>query len=311
MAVTTPGLSAGRGSPVARRRTPLGRRLVPFGYLSPTLVLMLVLMAIPIVMVIGYSVMDNVITNQNPEMVGLANYLEILRDDAFWKAARNTFVFTAISVVAHIVLGMTFAMLLNTELLGTWTKAVFRVVLVLPWLFTIAIIAVLWRMLMSPNGVINYLLGTIGFTDGQTEWLASPATALAAVTFINIWAGYPFYMISLLAGLQGIPRDLYEAAKVDGAGWWQRFFNITVPQLKPLLISLALLDFIWTTQQFPLIWMTTGGGPIDATEVLSTFTYKLAFTKYQFAMASTSAVVILVLSMILAFFYARSQRARD
>ncbi|WP_454294337.1 carbohydrate ABC transporter permease [Salana multivorans] len=311
MAVTTPGLSAGRGSPVARRRTPLGRRLVPFGYLSPTLVLMLVLMAIPIVMVIGYSVMDNVITNQNPEMVGLANYLEILRDDAFWKAARNTFVFTAISVVAHIVLGMTFAMLLNTELLGTWTKAVFRVVLVLPWLFTIAIIAVLWRMLMSPNGVINYLLGTIGFTDGQTEWLASPATALAAVTFINIWAGYPFYMISLLAGLQGIPRDLYEAAKVDGAGWWQRFFNITVPQLKPLLISLALLDFIWTTQQFPLIWMTTGGGPINATEVLSTFTYKLAFTKYQFAMASTSAVVILVLSMILAFFYARSQRARD
>ena len=311
MAVTTPGLSAGRGSPVARRRTPLGRRLVPFGYLSPTLVLMLVLMAIPIVMVIGYSVMDNVITNQNPEMVGLANYLEILRDDAFWKAARNTFVFTAISVVAHIVLGMTFAMLLNTELLGTWTKAVFRVVLVLPWLFTIAIIAVLWRMLMSPNGVINYLLGTIGFTDGQTEWLASPATALAAVTFINIWAGYPFYMVSLLAGLQGIPTELYEAGAIDGANGRQLFRHITLPQLKPIIVSLAMLDFIWTMHQFTPIWMTTGGGPIRVTEMLSTFTYKLAFSSYEFSQASASAFIVLLLSMFVAFFYVRQQRASD
>lgn len=312
MTVTTPSRPAGLGTPSQRpRRLHWGRLLTPFGYLSPTILLLLVLMAVPIVMVIGYSVMDNVITNKNPELVGLANYLDILGDGAFWKAARNTFVFTAVSVVVHLVLGVTFAMLLNTELLGMWTKATFRVILVLPWLFTVAIIAVLWRMLLSPNGVVNFILEAVGLTGGQTEWLASPATALAAVTFINIWSGYPFYMISLLAGLQGIPRDLYEAAKVDGAGWWQRFFNITIPQLRPLLISLALLDFIWTTQQFALIWMTTGGGPIDATEVLSTFTYKLAFTKYQFAMAATSAVVILVMSMVLAFFYARSQKARD
>lgn len=294
-----------------RRSRDLRRRLVPFGYLSPTIGLLLMLMAVPIVMVIGYSLYDNVITNQNPELVGLANYAEVLGDSAFWKAARNTFVFTASSVVVHMVLGITFAMLLNTELLGNITKTVFRVILVLPWLFTVAIIAVLWRMLLSPNGVVNFVLETMGLTGGQTEWLADPSTALAAVTFINIWSGYPFFMISFLAGLQGIPRDLYEAAKVDGAGWWGRFFNITIPQLRPLIISLALLDFIWTTQQFALIWMTTGGGPIDATELLSTFTYKLAFTSYQFSLASTSAVIILLLSMVLAFFYARSQRSRD
>lgn len=296
---------------VTRGRAALRQKLTPFGYLSPTLILLLVLMAVPIVMVIGYSLFDNVITNQNPVFVGLANYAEVLGDGAFWKAARNTFVFTATSVVVHMVLGVTFAILLNTELLGNVTKTIFRVVLVLPWLFTVAIIAVLWRMLLSPNGVVNYVLEAVGLTGGQTEWLADPSTALAAVTFINIWSGYPFFMISLLAGLQGIPRDLYEAAKVDGAGWWARFFNITIPQLRPLIISLALLDFIWTTQQFALIWMTTGGGPIDTTELLSTFTYKLAFTKYEFSLASTSAVAILLLSMILAFFYARSQRARD
>ena len=139
---------------------------------------------------------------------------------------------------------------------------------ILPWLFTVAIVAVLWRLLLSPNGVVNYLLGTTGLTDGQTEWLANPSTALAAVTFINIWSGYPFFMISLLAGLQGIPRDLYEAAKVDGAGALAQFRNVTLPQLKPIIISMALLDFIWTTQQFALIWMTTGGGPINSTEVL-------------------------------------------
>lgn len=314
MSISAPAAPAPPAPTAAQPRTTKRlwrKRLTPFGYLSPTIVLLLVLMAIPIVMVVVYSLMDNVITNQNPAFAGLENYGEVLSDGAFWKAARNTLVFTAVSVVVHIVLGMTFAMLLNTEVLGAWTKAIFRVILVLPWLFTVAIIAVLWRMLLSPNGVVNYILELTGLTGGQTEWLADPSTALVAVTFINIWAGYPFYMISLLAGLQGIPRDLYEAATVDGASWWQRFFHITVPQLRPLLISLALLDFIWTTQQFALIWMTTGGGPIDATEVLSTFTYKLAFTKYQFSMASTAAVVILLLSMILAFFYARSQKARD
>lgn len=287
------------------------RRFAAFGYLSPTVVLLIMLMATPVAMVIGYSVFDNVITNRNPQLVGTANYVEILGDSAFWNAARNTAVFTIVSVVVHLVLGLVFAMLLNTELIGRRLRAAFRVVLILPWLFTIAIVAVLWRMLLNPHGVVNYVLNTAGLDVGLTDWLGEPSLALAAVTFINIWAGYPFYMISLLAGLQGIPADLYEAAKVDGASPWQRFWNVTIPQLRPLLISLALLDVIWTSQQFALIWMTTGGGPIGATEVLSTYTYKLAFSRYEFALASTSAVVILLASLVLAVFYARSQKMRD
>jgi multiple sugar transport system permease protein len=150
-----------------------------------------------------------------------------------------------------------------------------------------------------------------GLAGSQIEWLSSPDTALFAVTFINIWSGYPFYMTSLLAGLQGIPTELYEAAEVDGANGWQRFTRITLPQLKPIIISMALLDVIWTTQQFALIWMTTGGGPLGTTEMLSTFTYKLAFSKYQFGTASAAAAIVLVISMVLAFFYVRAQKARD
>jgi multiple sugar transport system permease protein len=229
----------------------------------------------------------------------------VLTDGVFGTAIGNTLIFTIVSVIAHLLIGLGFALLLNSSLISNASRAVFRVIYILPWLFTAAVIAVLWRMLLSPNGVVNYLL------QSDLEWLSSPALALGAVTFINIWAGYPFFMISLLAGLQGIPADLYEAATVDGANGMQRFFNVTLPQLRPIIISMTLLDLIWTSQQFALIWLTTGGGPINVTEMLSTYTYKLAFSRYEFALASTSAVLILLFSMVLAFFYVRHQRARD
>lgn len=287
------------------------RRLTPYGFLSPTGVLLAILMATPIVMVITYSLLDRVITSSTSAYIGFENYAQVLADPVFYEAVQNTMVFTGGSVIAHFAIGLAFALMLNSPLLGARTKALFRVLYILPWLFTVAIVAVLWRLLLNPNGVINYVLGSFGLTDGRTEWLANPSSALLAVTFINIWSGYPFFMVSLLAGLQGIPRDLYEAAKVDGASAWQQFRNVTIPQLRPIIISMALLDFIWTTQQFALIWMTTGGGPITATEVLSTYTYKLAFTRYEFSVASAAAVIVLLLSMILAFFYVRHQKARD
>jgi len=291
--------------PATTRRLRLGRSLEPYAFIAPTAVLMLVLMIVPIVLVIGYSFMDNVIMNKNPEFVGIENFVTVLTDGVFGTAIGNTLVFTIVSVIAHLLIGLGFALLLNSSLISNASRAVFRVIYILPWLFTAAVIAVLWRMLLSPNGVVNYLL------QSDLEWLSSPALALGAVTFINIWAGYPFFMISLLAGLQGIPADLYEAATVDGANGMQRFFNVTLPQLRPIIISMTLLDLIWTSQQFALIWLTTGGGPINVTEMLSTYTYKLAFSRYEFALASTSAVLILLFSMVLAFFYVRHQRARD
>lgn len=291
--------------------TRLKRVLVPYAYLSPTVLLLLVLMVVPIVIVFGYSLQDAVITTKQSHYVGLENYVDVLTSDKFRTALGNTLVFVVVSVVAHMLIGLGFALLLNSDVLSNAAKAVFRTIFVLPWLLTVAIIAILWRLLLNPNGVVNAVLSALSLVTGQHEWLADPDLALAVVTFINIWSGYPFFMISILAGLQGIPRDLYEAAEVDGAGVLRRFWSITVPQLRPIIISMALLDFIWTSQQFALIWMTTGGGPLSRTEMLSTFTYKMAFSDYDFAGASASAVIILVLSMVLAFFYVRSQKVRD
>jgi multiple sugar transport system permease protein len=302
--IVAPAPSAATPEP-PRRRRPFRRTAEPFGFLAPTLVLMFVLMIIPVVLVVGYSFMDNVILNATPEPVGIDNFVTVLTDGVFLTATGNTLFFTVGSVVAHLVIGLCFAMLLNSPLIGNISRAVFRALYILPWLFTAAVIAVLWRMLLAPNGVVNFLLNT------DVEWLASPALALGTVTFINIWAGYPFFMVSLLAGLQGVPAQLYEAATVDGANGWQRFWNVTIPQLRPIIISLTLLDLIWTSQQFALIWLTTGGGPVNVTEMLSTYTYKLAFSRYEFSLASTSAVLVLVMSMVLAFFYVRHQKAGD
>jgi multiple sugar transport system permease protein len=262
-------------------------------------------------MVIAYSFFDNVIMNKNPVFVGLANYGTILRDPVFHEAIRNTLLFTVISVFFHMALGLFFAMLLNTNMVHRVIRATFRVIFILPWVFTAAIVAILWRLMMNPNGVINYLLSVSGLIKAPIEWLGTRKTALLAVSYINIWAGYPFYMMSLLAGLQGISEDLYEAATVDGANAVHRFFSITIPQLKPIIVSMGMLDFIWSSQQFSMVWMTTGGGPVHATEMISTYTYKQAFQTYTFSLASTSAVIILLSSVCLAAIYVYNQKARD
>lgn len=289
-----------------------GKKLItPYLYLLPTIVLMCILLIVPIVMVIGYSFYDNVIINKNPVFVGLENYSKVLSDPVFFVAIKNTLFFVLISIVAHFLIGMLFAMLLNTRYLNVMTKGIFRVIYALPWMFTASVIAIVWRMMLNPNGVLNYLMTNMGLISEKVEWLASRDVALASVTLINIWSGYPFYMISILAGLQGISTDLYEASALDGANAVQTFFRITIPQLKPILISLLMLDFVWTLQQFALIWMTTGGGPVNATETISTYIYKQGFSKYQYSMASAGAVILLIVCTIIGIFYVRQQKAGD
>jgi multiple sugar transport system permease protein len=234
----------------------------------------------------------------------------VFADPVFWESVGNTLYFTVMSVVFHLLIGLAFALLLNSNRVNPALRSVLRVLFILPWLFTAVIIAIIWRLLLDPSGVINSVLMTLHVVDFKVEWFSSPRTALHAVTFVNIWAGYPLYMVSLLAGLQGIPKDLYEAAGIDGANEWEKFWYITIPQLQPIMISIALLDFIWTMQVFPLVWMTTGGGPIHATEMLSTYTYKLAFREYDFSLASASAILILLLSMTMTYFYIKHQKAR-
>ncbi|RWX19133.1 sugar ABC transporter permease [Rhizobium leguminosarum] len=286
------------------------RKLVPYFYVSPATLLLVLLMLFPMVMVFKYSLMDGAIMKKGAAFAGVQNYVTIFENPVFWQSVVQTLYFTIMSVVFHFIIGLAFALLLNTNRVDPVIRSILRVLFILPWLFTAVIIAIIWRLLLDPNGVVNSVLMALHIINFKVEWFSSTRTAIHALTFANIWAGYPLYMVSLLAGLQGISKELYEAAGIDGANELQKFWYITIPQLMPIIISIALLDFIWTMQVFPLVWMTTGGGPIYSTEVLSTFTYKLAFSQYEFSLASASAMIILIISMSVTYFYIKHQQRR-
>ncbi|MDF0662189.1 sugar ABC transporter permease [Rhizobium sp. BC49] len=286
------------------------RKLVPYFYVSPATFLLVLLMLFPMVMVFKYSLMDGAIMKKDAAFAGVQNYLTIFENPVFWQSVGQTMYFTIMSVVFHFIIGLAFALLLNTNRVDPLIRSILRVLFILPWLFTAVIIAIIWRLLLDPNGVVNSVLMALHIINFKVEWFSSTHTAIHALTFANIWAGYPLYMVSLLAGLQGISKELYEAAGIDGANELEKFWYITIPQLMPIIISIALLDFIWTMQVFPLVWMTTGGGPIYSTEVLSTFTYKLAFSQYEFSLASASAMIILIISMSVTYFYIKHQQRR-
>jgi multiple sugar transport system permease protein len=289
-------------------RSKTANKATPYLFLSPTLIVLIVLLVIPICMVVKYSFLDNAIMIKHPTFVGLANYVEILTGSEFGNAIKNTVFFVVISVIAHIVLGMCFALLLNTKYFTTRTKTVARIIYVLPWVFTASVIAILWKLMLQPQGIVDYLLSFLNLATKDSEWLSSTSTALTTITFINIWCGYPFYMISILAGLQGISGELYESCAIDGANSLKSFLHITLPQLRPLLTSITMLDFIWTIQSFAVIWMLTGGGPVNSTQTLSIYIYKLAFNSNQYALASTSAVIALVFCIFVAVFYVKQQK---
>ena len=183
------------------------RKLLPYGYLSPTLLLLAALTVVPIVTVFLYSLVDNVIVNPNPpQFVGLENYEEVLTNRKFRGALSNTIYFSLVSVVAHFIIGLSFALLLNSRLLSANVKAIFRVVYILPWVFTASIIAILWRLLLNPHGVVNFVLLELAIIPELNEWLSDRKLALNAVTFINIWSGYPFYLVSFLGRIARHPR---------------------------------------------------------------------------------------------------------
>jgi multiple sugar transport system permease protein len=304
----TVALGPGETSSRKRHRLRISRRTEPYLMIAPVVILFLVLIGVPIGILIRYSLLDNVIYVQQSHFVGFANYTSILRSASFWSAVEHTMIFTVVCVVAQLALGFAFATLLNTKDVGRVTKAIFRVIYILPWMFTAVIVALLWRLLLDPNGVINYLLGLVGVVRTAFPWLATPGWAMACIIVINIWAGYPFFMITLLAGLQSISPDLYEAARVDGADYAQQFRSVTLPQLRPIIVGIGLLDVLWTTQQFTLVWITTGGGPLGSTQVLGTYIYTLAFQSYLMSPAAASAILLLLGSLVVAIFYVRHQR---
>ena len=258
----------------------------------------------PLVQVIRMSFFE--VTLQKERFVGLDNYGELLATPLFWSALMHTILFTAGSVVLHLVTGLGLALLLHTRMNARFIAAM-RGVLIIPWLLAPTVAGMIWVLMLAPFGVVNGLLMSLHLLDpaNTLNWLGSPETALGSVTAMNAWRAFPFFMVMLLAGLQAIPEVLYEAADIDGATAFEKFRYITLPGLRGVITTIVLLDSIWTFRAFDPVYVMTGGGPMNSSEVLATAIYFDAFQKSRFGYASAEAVVMFLILFTASAIYVR------
>ncbi len=278
--------------------------LQAYSFLGPALLLLGLLMVYPLLQVLRMSVYQ--LDLRREVWVGLGNYTALLQTPLVWQVLGQTVGFTVGSVGCHLLIGMGLALLLHTKI-NTRLRNGLRGLLILPWLFAPTVAGMIWVLMLAPFGVLNGFLTTLGLLDPHAtiNWLGSPQTALLAVTAMNIWRAFPFFMVMLLAGLQAIPEDVYEAAAIDGTTAWQRFRFITLPGLRGIILTVVLLDAIWTFRAFDPVYVMTGGGPVNASQVLATMIYFDAFQKLQFGLASAEAVLMFLILFAASVAYVR------
>lgn len=272
----------------------LGRYRLAYGLLLPTALVMTLVVLYPFLYNFWISLSNMGLYHMNdPGFVGLNNYVEIFRHSELYVVLGRTIAWTVVNVVFHVILGIALALLLDGPVRG---KPFFRALLILPWAMPQYIVALTWRGMFSYEyGAVNLIL-TRWFGLGSVPWLSDATWAFAAATLTNIWLGFPFMMVIALGGLQSIPKELYEAAEIDGASFWQKLFRITLPMLRPIMVPAISLGAIWTFNNLNVIWLVTRGGqPADSTHILVTYVYKAAFTYYRYGYAAAFSFVIFLI----------------
>ena len=280
------------------RRRDTGTALL---FLLPLFVLVVGLIIYPFYRAIWLSFTDKLV-GYPERFVGLRNYIYLFNDDTFREVVRNSLVFTVASVALKVLTGVAMALVLN----GIWRgRLFFRGLFLLPWITSTVIIALTWRWMFDAfpgRGFFNSVLLDAGLLSRPLAFMATPAGAMTAVVVANWWRGFPFFGVSYLAGMQSIPGELYEAASVDGASTWRRFWHITLPGLKHVIIVTTLLSFILTINDFNIIYVMTRGGPGTATQVFATYSYQVAFNQLRWGRGVTISIFvvpILVVGIIL------------
>ncbi|MCF6525760.1 carbohydrate ABC transporter permease [Streptomyces sp. JJ36] len=296
----------------AARRTPrreAGRRRAGWAMAAPALTLLGLFLAVPFVLAVVYSFTNRSLDSPLPTTwVGLRNYSRLFTDPEFLRGLLNNTVFAAVVVPVQTALALGLALLLNRPLRG---MAFFRSVVFLPVVFPMALVAVVWMLIYAPGptGVLNAALHTLSFGQWQPhDWLNDPAWAMPAVMLTSLWQGVGFQMVIVLAGLQQIPSELYEAASLDRAGTWQKFRHVTLPGLRNTLVFVGLVTTVLAFRLFDQIYIMTSGGPDDATTTVIYQTVTAAFERQQIAKASAMTVVFFLIVLGLALVQRRALR---
>lgn len=292
--------------PRRARRTSLWqrRRLAGIAFVAPAFVFLCAIIVLPL----GHAFWTSLHRTRGlaSTFVGLQNYVRILGDEPFWHSLSISLVFTASCVALHLALGLGLALLLNRL---RFARTTLRILFLTPWMVAPAVGATIWLWLLEPQfGVVNHLLQLAGWISAPVAWLGEPVTALASVIAVDVWRGIPFVMLLMLAGLQTIPLEQYEAAEIDGANAWQQFRFVTWPNLRYLVVVASTLDIINTVRHFDIIGVMTGGGPAGGTEVLPVLLYNTAFRANRFGEAAAIGVLLLGIVLAFAIVYVRLTR---
>jgi multiple sugar transport system permease protein len=316
MASTPPanGVVGAVSAPTTRRRrhrttTRRRQRVVELLFLLPAVVYLLLFFGFPIVknVLMGFQHYTNAtfFTGVAP-WVGLDNYSSVLHSAVFSKAALNTLLFTAGSIVGQFTIGLAIAVYFQKRfpLSGT-----LRSLLLLPWLIPLIVSSAVWRWILDQdNGALNRALTALPFIDENPGWLTSTSLALVAVVMVNIWIGIPFNTTILFGGLQDIPQDLYEAAALDGATGWRAFRHVTWPLLRPVVSVVLVLGVVYTIKVLDIILGLTRGGPANATQTIATQSYHLSFVDFDFGQGAAMGNLLIVVSLVFATVYLRASR---
>ena len=285
------------------RRLNEKERFTPFLLLGPALLLMLLIVAYPLFQALRLSLFDaSLLRPDRARFVGLTNYLNVLRDPLFLRSLLNSTIWVVGCVTLQFTIGMLGALLLNREFPG---RGLVRGLSLIPWATSGVLVSLMWTWMLDGNyGVINDILVRLGLISQYRPWLALPIS-LGGVIAANVWQGAPFFAVMLLAAMQSVPQELYEAARIDGAGRFQQFRSVTIPLIMPTIVITTMLRIVWTANYMDLVFVMTGGGPGNASIILPVLSYITAYKKLKVGEATAMAVLQAILLIITVFVYVR------
>jgi len=278
------------------------RKLTPYFYIAPVIILLLFMYGYPLIKSIWMSFMDYKLTRLNKSSWNnFQNYTKMFMDDNFWLLLKNSLIYVIVSVAGQFLLGLGLAMALNKKFKG---RGLYQSIVFLPWAFSSFVVGLLFRWSFNGEyGVVNDLLKKAGLITKGISWLGTPGLSLMVIIFAMIWVGIPFFGIMILAALQSVPDEVYEAADMDGCGKVRRFFLLTLPYIKPTIIMTVLLRFIWIFNSFDLVIIVTGGGPANYSQTLPSYIYTQAFSSYDFGLAGAFGVLLIFILTIYAVIF--------
>jgi multiple sugar transport system permease protein len=278
----------------------------PYGFLLPALVVTALVIVYPVIQTVWFSLQDYILyAPDEARFVGLGNFAAVLRDEVFWISLGHSAVWVGGIVFAQLALGLVTALLLNQSF---WWRGLARARVIIPWARPSVIIGLMWTWIYDFNtGVLNDILIRLGVIAAPFPWLASPSTALACVMLALTWQGFPFFAIMILAGLQTVPRELYEAAEIDGASAFRQFVHVTAPGIAGIVATATLLRIIWVANSLDVILVMTGGGPGYATHTLPLYAFLRAYSGMEFGYAAALALMLTVMLLAIVWLYVRRQ----